>query len=147
MFMELHVSKPEKKARWKHVKACSRSYKRQVFCLFSVVLHSSFSPVSSWVRAWGLRVTARPFTQHRWTPMTRLNAVLRLLPEDAPQRCYVCTVWLLPQHRNNSQKSNIEWWFFRDWSLAARAVKTNTTENSNKRADGRHMHAWSHTEN
>lgn len=88
------------------------------------------------------RVTTGPFIQHRWTPMTRLNAVLRLLPEDAPQPCYVCTVRLLPQHRNNAQQSNINRWWFCD-SVTARTVKTNTTENSNKRADGQHVHAWS----
>lgn len=33
--------KPEKKAKWKHVKACSRSHKREVFCLFSVASHQS----------------------------------------------------------------------------------------------------------
>lgn len=33
--------KPEKKAKWKHVKACSRSHQREVFCLFSVASHQS----------------------------------------------------------------------------------------------------------
>lgn len=90
------------------------------------------------------RVTTGPFIQHRWTPMTRLNAELRLLPEDAPQPCYVCTVRLLPRHRNNSRQSNINRWWFCD-SVTARTGKTNTTQNSNKRADRQHMHAWSHT--
>lgn len=53
--------------------------------------------------------------------MTRLYALLRLFPDrdntdSAPQHLLglcMCVLWLLllllQQHRNNSQKSNIEW--------------------------------------
>lgn len=83
--------KPEKKAKWKHVNTCSlfiqQGTKYVVLLLFffkwQVPSHVSAS-VSELKAA---RVTTWPPIQHRWTPMTGLNALLRLFPYREYWRC------------------------------------------------------------
>lgn len=82
--------KPEKKARWKHVNARSL-FIQDGTCLFHHVIFFFFLLLFKWqvptqgsasgpeLKAAG--VTTGPLIQHRWTPMTRLYALLRLFPD------------------------------------------------------------------
>lgn len=99
---EVACFKPEKKAKWKHVNTCSCCFKWQV---------PSQESASGWELK-AARVTTWPFIQHSWTPMTGLNALLWPLPDSRILKVLLSLamcVWLLLQHRNNSQKSNIKW--------------------------------------
>lgn len=88
--------KPEKKAKWKHVNArslfiqggtCLCHHVIFYFYFFVIVQVASSNSGTCHLRsASGLElkaagVTTGPLIQHRWTPMTRLYALLRLFPD------------------------------------------------------------------
>lgn len=133
--------KPEKKAKWKWMLfVCSRCV--QVFFFPS---HESAS--ESELKA--TRVTTWPLIQHRWAPMTGLNALLRLFSYREYWRCssallcvYGCYYNTGTTHKSPTLNlpPRVLWFIVNSFDH-----ENKYNWNANKRADGRHMRTCPHT--
>lgn len=97
------------------------------------------------------RVTTWPLVQHRWTPMTRLNVLLRLFPYREYWRCSSALLCVYGCYYNTgtTHKSPTLNWPPRVLmisSLTASTMKTNTTETpTNVQTDGTCTRVLAHT--
>lgn len=95
------------------------------------------------------RVTRWPLVQHRWTPMTRLNALLRLFPYREYWRCSSALLCVYGCYYNTgtTHKSptinlppRVLWFIINSFDH-----ENKYNWNVNKHADRQHMHTSSHT--
>lgn len=151
--------KPEKKAKWKHGKTCSLLIFEGT-CVFAALSRDCFiyiffkRQVPSHQSASGselkaARVTSWPLIQHRWTPMTRLNALLRLFPYREYWRCssallcvYGCYYNTGTTHKSPTLNlpQRVLWFIINSFDQ-----ENKYNWNANKRADRQHMHTFPHT--
>lgn len=95
------------------------------------------------------RVTTWPLIQHRWTPMTRLNVLLRLFPYREYWRCssaLLCVYGCYYNTGTTHKSPTLNWpprvlWFI----INSFDHENKYNWNANKRADRRHMHTCPRT--
>lgn len=143
--------KPEKKAKWQHVNTRSLFIQEGTF---AELLFFSEGQVPSHESASGseleaARVTTWPLIQHRWTPMTGLNALLRLFPYREYWRCssallcvYGCYYNTGTTHKSPTLNlpPRVLWFIINSFDH-----ENKYNWNANKRADRQHMLTCPHT--
>lgn len=90
------------------------------------------------------RVTTWPLLQHRWTPMTRLNVLLRLFSYREYWRCssaLLCVYGCYYNTGTTHKSPTLYLWFI----INSFDHENKYNWNANKRADGQRMHTCPHT--